>query len=157
VAFKAFFPQSYKTYMFFLLGRRMAKKVYNENIMNETKKTIAEIQHIADELLSNKSYETLTDFYSIFADKTRLILISLLSRHELCVNDIAEILGMSQSRVSHQLAILRKHDIVTTYREGKSVIYALTDNHIKDLFHTGLEHVSEKDEDLYKDRRKKGL
>jgi ArsR family transcriptional regulator len=157
VAFKAFFPQSYKTYMFFLLGRRMAKKVYNENIMNETKKTIAEIQHIEDELLSNKSYETLTDFYSIFADKTRLILISLLSRHELCVNDIAEILGMSQSRISHQLAILRKHDIVTTYREGKSVIYALTDNHIKDLFHTGLEHVSEKDEDLYKDRRKKGL
>lgn len=142
---------------FFFLGVEWLKKVYNENIMNETKKTIAEIQHIEDELLSNKSYETLTDFYSIFADKTRLILISLLSRHELCVNDIAEILGMSQSRVSHQLAILRKHDIVTTYREGKSVIYALTDNHIKDLFHTGLEHVSEKDEDLYKDRRKKGL
>ena len=123
--------------------------------MSETKKSIDEIQQIEDELLSNKSYETLTDFYSLFADKTRLILISLLTRHELCVNDIAEILGMSQSRISHQLAILRKHDIVTTYRDGKSVIYALTDNHIKDLFETGLEHASEKDADLYKDRKQK--
>lgn len=128
---------------------------YNIPAMSETKKTIDEIQQIEDELLSNKSYETLTDFYSLFADKTRLILISLLTRHELCVNDIAEILGMSQSRISHQLAILRKHDIVTTYRDGKSVIYALTDNHIKDLFETGLEHASEKDADLYKDRKQK--
>lgn len=128
---------------------------YNIPVMNETKKSIDEIQQIEDELLSNKSYETLTDFYSLFADKTRLILISLLTRHELCVNDIAEILGMSQSRISHQLAILRKHDIVTTYRDGKSVIYALTDNHIKDLFETGLEHASEKDVDLYKDRKQK--
>ena len=128
---------------------------YNIPVMSEIKKTIDEIQQIEDELLSNKSYETLTDFYSLFADKTRLILISLLTRHELCVNDIAEILGMSQSRISHQLAILRKHDIVTTYRDGKSVIYALTDNHIKDLFETGLEHASEKDADLYKDRKQK--
>ena len=128
---------------------------YNISVMSETKKSIDEIQQIEDELLSNKSYETLTDFYSLFADKTRLILISLLTRHELCVNDIAEILGMSQSRISHQLAILRKHDIVTTYRDGKSVIYALTDNHIKDLFETGLEHASEKDADLYKDRKQK--
>ena len=128
---------------------------YNIPAMSETKKTIDEIQQIEDELLSNKSYETLTDFYSLFADKTRLILISLLTRHELCVNDIAEILGMSQSRISHQLAILRKHDIVTTYRDGKSVIYALTDNHIKDLFETGLEHASEKDADLYKARKQK--
>ena len=128
---------------------------YNIPVMSETKKSIDEIQQIEDELLSNKSYETLTDFYSLFADKTRLILISLLTRHELCVNDIAEILGMSQSRISHQLAILRKHDIVTTYRDGKSVIYALTDNHIKDLFETGLEHASEKDTDLYKDRKQK--
>ena len=128
---------------------------YNIPVMSETKKSIDEIQQIEDELLSNKSYETLTDFYSLFADKTRLILISLLTRHELCVNDIAEILGMSQSRISHQLAILRKHDIVTTYRDGKSVIYALTDNHIKDLFETGLEHASEKDAALYKDRKQK--
>lgn len=125
--------------------------------MEENKKSEEELQEIEDTLLSNKSYETLASFYSLFGDKTRLILISLLSKHELCVNDIAEILGMSQSRISHQLAILRQHDIVKTYRSGKSVIYTLTDNHIKDLFKTGLEHVSEKDEDLYKDRKEKEI
>lgn len=125
--------------------------------MNETKKQDDELQVIEDRLLSNKSFESLASFYSLFADKTRLILISLLSEHELCVNDIAEILGMSQSRVSHQLAILRQHDIVITSRNGKSIVYTLKDNHIKDLFKTGLEHVSEKDEDLYEDRKRKGL
>ncbi len=133
------------------------ENVYNGKDMNENKKTSDEIQKIEDDMLSNKSFESLSSFYSIFADKTRLILISLLSRYELCVNDIAEILGMSQSRISHQLAILRQHDIVTTRRDGKSIVYTLTDNHIKDLFRTGLEHVSEKDEDLYMDRKKKGL
>lgn len=125
--------------------------------MKETKKSEEELNEIENSLLSNKSYETLSSFYSIFGDKTRLILVSLLSKYELCVNDIAEILGMSQSRISHQLAILRQHDIVTTYRDGKSIIYTLTDNHIKDLFKTGLEHVSEKDEDLYKDRKQKEM
>lgn len=132
------------------------KMLYNGGV-EETKKMNEEIQLIEDGMLSNKSFDSLASFYSIFADKTRLILISLLSEHELCVNDIAEIMGMSQSRISHQLAILRQHDIVTTHRNGKSIVYTLTDNHIKDLFKTGLEHVSEKDEDLYEDRKKKGL
>ena len=93
-------------------------------------------------------------FYSIFADPTRLSLVSLLSEHELCVNDIALIMDRSQSRVSHQLAILRQMDIVTHYHKGKQVLYALTDNYIKDLFKTGLEHVSETDSDLYQDRKR---
>lgn len=131
--------------------------MYNENTMEKAKKTPKEIQSIEDHMLSNNSFESLASFYSLFGDKTRLILISLLSQYELCVNDIAEILGMSQSRVSHQLAILRQHDIVTTRRDGKSIVYMLTDNHIKDLFKTGLEHVSEKDEKLYQDRKEKGL
>ena len=131
--------------------------LYNQAMNQESKRTPEELQQIEDGMLSNKSYETLASFYSLFADKTRLTIICLLSSYELCVNDIAEILGMSQSRVSHQLASLRANDIVTTHRQGKSIVYALTDNHIKGLFKTGLEHVSEKDEDLYEDRRKKGL
>ena len=73
------------------------------------------------------------------------------------MNDIALIMDRSQSRVSHQLAILRNRDIVTYYRKGKKVLYTLTDNHIKDLFKTGLEHVSEKDSDLYQDRKRTEL
>jgi DNA-binding transcriptional ArsR family regulator len=114
-----------------------------------------ELEKIQERLLSSNSFAKLASFYSLFADATRLSIICLLLNHQLCVNDIAKVLGLSQSRVSHQLAILRQHDIVTHYRKGKQVLYALTDNHIKDLFRTGLEHTSEKDEELYKDRKKK--
>lgn len=124
--------------------------------MNDNRKTPAEIEEIKKELLDEKSFEKLSSFYSLFSDQTRLTLIALLARQELCVNDIAAILSMSQSRVSHQLAILRSHDIVTYYRKGKQVLYTLTDNHIKDIFSTGLEHISEQDEEIYKDKKKKG-
>ena len=112
-----------------------------------------ELEQIKESSLSDMTLEKLSSFYSLFADKTRLTLICLLSNNKLCVNDIAEIMGMSQSRVSHQLAVLRKHDIVTFYRQGKQVLYTLTDNHIKDLFNTGLEHISEKDEQVYIDKK----
>ncbi len=122
-----------------------------ENKISTGEKNILSIRK---KRLSPSSFQTLSKFYSVFADSTRLTLISLLSEHELCVNDIALIRNRSQSRVSHQLAILRKRDIVTHYRKGKQVLYALTDNHIKDLFKTGLEHVSEKDNSLYQDRKR---
>ena len=122
-----------------------------ENKISTGEKNILSIRK---KRLSPSSFQTLSKFYSVFADSTRLPLISLLSEHELCVNDIALIRNRSQSRVSHQLAILRKRDIVTHYRKGKQVLYALTDNHIKDLFKTGLEHVSEKDNSLYQDRKR---
>lgn len=121
---------------------------------NNTNLNEKDILAIREKRLSPASFQTLSKFYSIFADPTRLTLVSLLSEHELCVNDIALIMDRSQSRVSHQLAILRQMDIVTHYRKGKQVLYALTDNHIKDLFNTGLEHVSEKDDALYQDRKR---
>ena len=124
---------------------------------NNTNLNEKDILAIREKRLSPTSFQTLSKFYSIFADPTRLTLISLLSENELCVNDIALIMDRSQSRVSHQLAILRNRDIVTYYRKGKKVLYTLTDNHIKDLFKTGLEHVSEKDSDLYQDRKRTEL
>ena len=124
---------------------------------NNTNLNEKDILAIREKRLSATSFQTLSKFYSIFADPTRLTLVSLLSENELCVNDIALIMDRSQSRVSHQLAILRNRDIVTYYRKGKKVLYTLTDNHIKDLFKTGLEHVSEKDSDLYQDRKRTEL
>ncbi len=114
-----------------------------------------ELEQIKENSLSDMTLDKLSSFYSLFADKTRLTLICLLSNNKLCVNDIADIMQMSQSRVSHQLAVLRKHDIVTYYRQGKQVLYTLTDNHIKDLFNTGLEHISEKDEQVYNDKKRR--
>jgi DNA-binding transcriptional ArsR family regulator len=116
-----------------------------------------ELEDIKKKLLSGETFYKLANFYSLFGDSTRLRIISLLFEHELCVNDIATILDMSQSAVSHQLAVLRKQDIVDYYRKGKQVLYNLSDNHIKDLFKTGLEHTSEKDEEIYKDKKKQGF
>lgn len=115
------------------------------------------LQNIQEKLLSESSIEKLASFYSIFADPTRLSIVCLLSEQELCVNDIVEIMDMSQSRISHQLAVLRQHDIVSFYRKGKQVLYVLSDNHIKDIFHMGLEHISEKDEQVYSDRKTKRI
>jgi len=115
-----------------------------------------EFENIKNNQLSKYSFSKLADFYSLFADQTRLSIIALLCENELCVSDIVNILELSQSRVSHQLAILRKKDVVKYYRKGKKILYALTDNHIKDLFKTGLEHISEKDTLVYQDRKKTG-
>ena len=124
-----------------------------ENIILNTD---ADIEKIKESLLEDSSFDKLSDFFSLFADSTRLTIICLLINNELCVNDIAAVLNVSQSVVSHQLQVLRKHDIVDYRKEGKSVFYHLSDHHIKDLFSSGLEHVSEKDEDISNDRNKKG-
>lgn len=113
-----------------------------------------EEQKIKEKMLSDDSLDKVSSFFSLFADKTRLTLINLLSENELCVNDIAKVMNMSQTRVSHQLAVLRQYDIVKYYRNGKQIFYTLTDNHIKDIFRTGLEHVSENDELVYSDKKK---
>ena len=128
------------------------KKHYNKCMENNDN-----IKITKDELLTEESFEKLSSFYSLFADPTRLSIICLLCKRELCVNDIAKSLDISQSRVSHQLAILRRADIVTYSRRGKQIVYGLTDNHIKDIFKMGLEHISEKDESVYKDRKIKQL
>lgn len=122
----------------------------------ETKLYTENLDKIKDSLLKNSSFDKLSDFFSLFGDSTRLTIICLLINNELCVNDIASILNVSQSVVSHQLQVLRKHDIVDYRKEGKSVFYHLTDHHIKDLFSFGLEHVAEKDEDIASDKNKKG-
>jgi len=127
-----------------------------ENKSAESRISDKKRDKIQEKLLSNESFTKLSSFYSLFADPTRLKIICLLMHNRLCVGDIAGILEASPSAVSHQLAILRQHDIVTYDRVGKSVLYTLTDNHIKDLFSTGLEHASERDDVIYEDRKKKG-
>ena len=123
-----------------------------ENLENKNS-----LEQVKEESLTSDSLKKLASFYSLFADPTRLTIISLLCERELCVNDLASVLDMSQSRVSHQLAILRSQDIVKYYRQGKQVLYTIADNHIKDLFRTGLEHISEKDEEVYLDRKRRGI
>jgi len=79
--------------------------------------------------------------YQALADPSRVRLISALVRSELCVLDLAAVLGMSQSAVSHQLQLLRNLRIVKRRRSGREIFYSLDDEHIRDLFEFGLTHV----------------
>ena len=83
----------------------------------------------------------LADTFRALADPTRLRLISALMEHRLCVYDLAALVGLSQSAVSHQLRILRDLRLVRPHKTGRTVYYTLDDDHIRELFQRGLEHV----------------
>lgn len=99
--------------------------------------------------ISQVSIDELTFFFSIFSDKTRMSIIFLLYDKDLCVNDIASLLALSQSRVSHQLAILRNLEIVKVTKDGKKSIYSLNDTHIQEILKVGIEHIKEKGKEVY--------
>jgi ArsR family transcriptional regulator len=86
----------------------------------------------------------LGDLFKVFADPTRLRILGALTCGELCVCDIAAIVGMGQSAVSHQLAVLRAARLVAAHREGKTIHYGLADRHVGLLLELGLDHASER-------------
>ena len=85
----------------------------------------------------------LSEFYKIFGDQTRLRILDALLNKPLCVNEISELLDMTQSAVSHQLKNLRTSNLVKTDKIGKNVYYSISDEHIKIILKYGLEHISE--------------
>lgn len=87
--------------------------------------------------------EKLSTFFKIFGDQTRIKMIDLLSKQEHCVSEITELLGMEQSAVSHQLRVLRDHNLVRAKQVGKQIYYVLSDDHIMKIFKMGLEHIEE--------------
>ncbi|WP_325247304.1 ArsR/SmtB family transcription factor [Dysosmobacter sp.] len=85
----------------------------------------------------------LTELFRIFGDSTRVRILYVLFESEMCVCDIAALLGMTQSAISHQLRALKSARLVKSRREGKTVFYSLADDHVKAIINQGLEHVSE--------------
>ena len=85
----------------------------------------------------------LAEFFRVFGDSTRIRILYALSKAEMCVCDLAGLLGVSQSAVSHQLQILRSSRLVRYRREGKTVFYSLSDEHIFSIIGQGLEHIKE--------------
>lgn len=94
--------------------------------------------HIADETLYN-----LAELFKVFGDPTRLRILYILTKKELCVQDIADELSMTQSAISHQLRILKQNSLVKFRREGKTIYYSLADDHVSTIMNQGLEHVCE--------------
>ncbi|MBQ6807338.1 MAG: helix-turn-helix transcriptional regulator [Lachnospiraceae bacterium] len=95
-------------------------------------------QQPADEILYD-----LAELFKVFGDSTRIKILYSLFETELCVYDIARLLNLSQSSVSHQLRILKTSKLVKFRREGKSVFYSLDDEHVREIISMGMEHVEE--------------
>ena len=86
----------------------------------------------------------LAELFKVFGDTTRVKILYALFAAEMCVCDIAALLNMTQSAISHQLRVLKQARLVKFRREGKTVFYSLDDEHIKGIFGQGLEHISER-------------
>ena len=91
----------------------------------------------------NKTLYELSDFFKIFGDPTRLSILFAIDGEELCACDIARLLGMTKSAVSHQMKILRHSSLITYRKSGKNVFYSLADDHVKDIIEKALEHIKE--------------
>ncbi len=85
----------------------------------------------------------LAELFKVFGDSTRIRILFVLFEAEVCVCDLAEVLHMTQSAVSHQLKILKQAKLVSARREGKSVFYSLADDHVRTIIAQGREHIEE--------------
>jgi hypothetical protein len=101
------------------------------------------LKMIDNRMPPEEELQDLAEFYRVFGDATRLKILYVLLSAEMCVYDIASVLGMSQSAISHQLRVLKQMDLVKNRREGKTIFYALADAHIVTILSQGLDHIEE--------------
>jgi len=101
------------------------------------------VQQVTAALPDEDTLIDLSDLFKLFGDSTRLKILSCLSVHEMCVCDIATMLQMTQSAISHQLAVLKRSKLISARREGKTVFYALADEHVRGIIRLGTDHVTE--------------
>lgn len=93
---------------------------------------------------AKETFNRLAEFFKIIGDTTRTKILFALDQNEMCVCDIANVLGMSKSSISHQLSKLRKSGIVKCRKMGKEVFYMLDDEHVKEVFEIGIKHIEHK-------------
>lgn len=85
----------------------------------------------------------LAELFKVFGDSTRIRILFVLFEAEVCVCDLAQVLNMTQSAISHQLKILKQNKLVKSRREGKSIFYSLADDHVRTMIAQGREHIEE--------------
>lgn len=117
---------------------------------NQTVITRKGARHVAGDMVTvmrnlpeeNEMYD-LAELFKCFGDSTRIRILCALLDCEVCVNEIADSLNMTQSAVSHQLKILKSAKLIKSRRDGKSILYSLADEHVKSIIALGLEHIEE--------------
>ena len=115
-------------------------EICDENVTDHEKDAKIKKLMPGDELLFS-----MADFFKIFGDSTRIRILYALLESELCVCDIAEVLDMTVSAVSHQLRVLKQARLVSSRRNGKSIIYAPADDHVKEIIAKAYEHLTEEE------------
>ena len=104
------------------------------------------LEEMREKIPDLNELERIAELFKVLGDPTRMqILTALFVQNELCVCDISDLLGMSQSAISHQLRLLRTTHLVKTRREGKSIYYSLDDTHVATIIAQGLEHIRHND------------
>ena len=101
------------------------------------------IKKVLSKMPGEEELYDLAELFKIFGDSTRIRILYVLFESEMCVCDIAEVLGMSISAISHQLRVLKNSQLVSFRREGKTIIYFLTDDHVRTILDQGMEHINE--------------
>jgi len=117
----------------------------------EERMEYCEEHHVHSDLVANvkldmpdeESLYDLAELFKVFGDTTRIRILYVLFESELCVCDIAELLNMSQSAISHQLRVLKQARLVRARREGKTVFYFLADDHVRTIIGQGMDHITE--------------
>lgn len=101
------------------------------------------VEHAREHMPEDDIIYDLSDLFKIFGDSTRLKILCALSSNEMCVCDIANLINMTKSSVSHQLRVLKQSRLVKYRKEGKSTYYSLADSHVTHIIDQGIEHISE--------------
>ncbi len=103
------------------------------------------IDHVRKEMPEEESLYDLAELFKVFGDSTRIRILSALAVSEMCVCDIANLLNMTQSAISHQLRVLKQAALVKNRREGKVVYYSLDDEHVEQIIDQGMAHINEEE------------
>ena len=101
------------------------------------------VNMVKENMLSDIELIDLSNFFSVLGDFTRIKILNVISKEELCVYDITSLMNITQSAVSHQLKILKEAKLVKARRQGKEIFYSLADEHVITIINQGIEHLGE--------------
>ena len=116
---------------------------FPEMPQGEEKVNRALVTELNGSLPDEEMFYRLSELYKVFGDSTRIKILYALFEAEMCVCDIAALLGMTQSAISHQLRVLKQSQLVKFRRDGKTIYYSLDDDHVRTIIGMGIEHLTE--------------
>lgn len=101
------------------------------------------VKEVNEQMPDEEILYDLAELFKVFGDSTRIKILYVLFESEMCVNDIASVLNMTSSAISHQLRVLKQSQLIKFRRDGKSIYYSLADDHVRTILDQGIDHICE--------------